>query len=875
MVFNKLGQKFAEFFGETTKVDHLAQETIFESEFLDPDYLADILPYRLYDKERRLYENKTSYGFTLEVVPFLGGSDEIQKEMSSLIKEIGEEGVSIQTFIFADHRIHRFLDLWSKPRLQKGGIFQKVAEKRMDFFLKESIRGDVPPRIFRFFFSLSQPKPKDKQHLFFLDQLVDKKNKAYETLSRLSGKNTFEVEPFQLIELLSGMVDFDAKPEHQARKTWEMDTWISKQCCMPGSGLEVKKNGLIFHNKDSEAIFKTYECVDFPDFWSMAYTGELVGDFFNSSYRIPSPFYIQYHIYFPNQQKIETTFQAKSKLLDHQSRIPSIVRMVPDLLKEVEERKYVSGQLLEGEKFVETRLSCGLWSDKEHFTKSESVLMALFQKYGFKLAENHFVHLPDFLSSLPMAGGEESTFTEGLRRVRSKRTTITSETGSLIPMVGEWWGNSAQGMILMGRKGQINTWDPFMSQGNLNAVVVGASGSGKSVFMQEMMMNQLGQGGRVFVLDLGRSFEKLCYLLGGQYISFSVKSRLNLNPFNLIKTEGDLDSLNVALDMVTSIISTMAMPAHKIDKERADIIGGLVRKAWDRHGKEASVDDVIALIDEVSFRSELMVGITESLKEGLRKFSKNGPYANYFYGENSVDFTNDLVLIETEELKNMADLQAVVLQIFTLTISNQIFMGDRSKRCLICIDEAWDLLKSPQMEGFIESLARRLRKYNGSLVIGTQGLKDFDRSHGARAAFQNSNWLVMLGNDGESLNTIKKENLMPMNDYKEAVLSSLRKEDGKYADIFIHNKGDGFFGVAQLKLDPFSDMLYSTKADNFKAIQELQKAGMNIDEAIEWLSLNLNYFNQELGAGRRAQEAIQALLARAAFKKEAVYESIH
>src|SRR5690606_14277052 len=108
----------------------------------------------------------------------------------------------------------------------------------------------------------------------------------------------------------------------------------------------------------------------------------------------------------------------------------------------------------------------------------------------------------------------------------------------------------------------------------------------------------------------------------------------------------------------------------------------------------------------------------------------------YFYGESAVDFSSDLVVIETEELKNMADLQSVILQMFTLEITNQIFMGDRNRRCLICIDEAWDLLKSPQMEGFIESLARRLRKYNGALVVGTQSVKDFDRSAGARAAFQ-------------------------------------------------------------------------------------------------------------------------------------------
>ena len=587
--------------------------------------------------------------------------------------------------------------------------------------------------------------------------------------------------------------------------------------------------------------------------------GELIGDFFNSAYRIPSPFYIHYGIHFPEQQRIESKLFAKAKVLDHQAKFPSLVRMFPDMPREREEHLFIRKGLLEGEKFVETRLSCGLWAEKTQHLRSESTLIALFQKYGFKLKENNFVHLPDFISSLPMAWGEDAPYIKGLRKTRAMRTTLTHETGSLIPLVGEWWGNSLQGMPLMGRKGQICTWDPFAGQGNLNTIVVGPSGSGKSVFMQEMMMTQLGQGGRVFILDLGRSFEKLCHLLDGQYLIFSEKSNFNLNPFNLIKTDGGIDALNVALEMISSVVATMAMPSHKIDKERSDIISSAVKQAWESKGKTATVDDVIGYIEQTTFRSELMIGSAESLKEGLKKFGKQGVYAKYFYGTNPIDFTKDLVLIETEELKTMPDLQAVILQVFSLTISNQILMGNREKRSLICIDEAWDLLKSPQMEGFIESLARRLRKYNGALIIGTQGLKDFERSYGAKAAFQNSNWLVMLGSDNESINILKKEQMIPMDDFKEASIASLRMVAGKYSELFIHNKGDGFCALCQLRLDPFSSMLYSTTAQDFQAIAELEKLNMKTEEAVEWMIEYKAQFKHLIDNGRPVKEAVLIL----------------
>ena len=857
-LLNRFGQKIAEFFGETSGLDHQVGSSAPSSELLDPDYLSDLLHYRLYDSEKKIYENKTSCGFVLEVVPLNMLTEDAQKELSALFRDLGEEGASIQCLLLADYRIDRLLNLWQTPRGQKGGIYQTLAQKKQDFFLKEAISAEVPPRVFRFFLSYSQPKPLGKNTLLYFDHLLEKKKKALAVLSRLS--IAMDVDPLSLLELLSGMVNFDMEKGTNNRQAWNPMTWISRQVCQPGSAISIQHDNLIFQTPKDSAHFKTYEAVDFPDQWNGYYMGELIGDFLNKSYRIPTPFYLHYGVHFPVQQTLEAKLKGKSKIIEHQIKFPSLVRMFPDMPREREEHLLVQRQLLEGEKLIETRFNCGLWAPPHQMIDSESKLVALFQKYGFKLKENHFVHFPDFLSSLPMAWGEDSSAIKGIRRTRCLRTSLTTETGSLIPIVGECWGNSVQGMLLMGRRGQISTWDSFATEGNLNTVVIGPSGSGKSVFMQEMITTHLGQGSRVFVLDLGRSFERLCYLLGGQYLAFSHKNQYNLNPFASIKSDGDSESLNAALSMASSTIATMAMPFYKIDKERADIINSRVKLAWQQKGNEARIDDVIHSMKNMRFNSELMIGAVESLEEGLQRFTTQGDYAHYFYGSQPINMHSDLVVIETEELKGLPDLQTVILQIFTLAISNQIFLGGRERRCVICIDEAWDLLKSPQMEGFIESLARRLRKYNGCLVVGTQSLKDFDRTPGARAAFQNSNWLVMLGKDDDAVNVLKKEGLITMDSIKESALSSLRMEPGKYSELFLYNKGTGYFSVKQLKLDPFSSLLYSTKAEDFQAVQELQKHNKTVEEAVGWLLEHRAGYKALLSNGVSVQAAIKRLL---------------
>ena len=174
---------------------------------------------------------------------------------------------------------------------------------------------------------------------------------------------------------------------------------------------------------------------------------------------------------------------------------------------------------------------------------------------------------------------------EEIRKTRKTKTTLTEETSKFVPIISEWKGNSLDGMPLVGRRGQMAFWDPFVSASNYNGVIIGASGSGKTVFLAELMFNQMAIGGRVFVLDLGRSFEKLCHLIDGQYLFFTKDSNFNLNPFSLLQTSGDVDTLNATLNMVSSIIATMAMPMEKIDGNRSNILisafeklGGLKEK---------------------------------------------------------------------------------------------------------------------------------------------------------------------------------------------------------------------------------------------------------------------------------------------------------
>jgi len=510
------------------------------------------------------------------------------------------------------------------------------------------------------------------------------------------------------------------------------------------------------------------------------------------------------------------------QFVENQGKSAAIRKMIPELEEELRDFDFTRKQVRQGEKLVWTHFSCGIWYHEKEKRKAHQAVKSLFRINQFKVAEPKYGHLVQFLSALPMTW---SHFVPNLRQLGFLKTGLALETGNFVPIQGEWWGTPSPGMLLSGRRGQIFSWNPFDNRnGNYNVVVVGRSGSGKSVFMQELLMSGLGIGAKVFVIDVGRSFEKMCYLVDGQFMEFTPKTNICLNPFSHIPLL-DQEAQDTSFSMIKSILATMAAPIKGTTDLENAFLEKAIRSVWECQKNAATITHVANwLLDQEN-------ATAQNLGMMLIGYTVEGTYAKFFEGKNNVSFENPMVLIELEELKDQKDLQSVILQMVMMAISNQTFMGDRKQPFMICIDEAWDLLRSPQTGLFIETLARRLRKYNGSLVIGTQSVDDFYQAPGALAAFENSDWMCFLSQKRSSIARLKESKRIDLDGEKEALLQSLSTKHGEYSEVMICD-AEGFYTSARFKLDPFSSLLYSTKADEYTKIKKLRNQGKTVSEAI-------------------------------------------
>jgi len=783
---------------------------------------VDVLPYEAFDEESSLFVNQTSFGFTIESLPIIGADETTQKEITSIFQELLEEGDSVQCLLWADHRTGDFLNAWEKSRNQAPDIYKEIAKKRT-----ESLKNNpnLSPKIFRFIFSYSSPIKKGSE-TFQMSHLSEKKDKILKALKTITYSFCWDVDDF--LNSVNGMINFSTNVD-PVRKKWNPYEMLSNQFGSGGS-LKVREEGLEW-NHESKVDFKSFRVTDFPDFWSLSAMQNLIGDVFRESYRIKDPFYLHYAIHCPKESKVEQEFWKRSQLIEKQGMSHNLRRMIPDLEKELNECDLVRKNQNDGIKFVKTLFSAGIWAPKGKMSQAEHAFKTLFRINGFTLVENNYLHLPLFLSALPMTLSE---YVEDFERSKLFKTTMTTECGNLIPIQGEWMGTSSAGMLMVGRRGQLVNWNPFDNKsGNYNVVVVGKSGAGKSVYMQDLLLSGLGIGAKVFIIDVGRSFEKMCDSLDGQHIEFSNRSNICLNPFSNI-SEKDEDERSVSFSYLKNIIACMASPVEGTTSYENATIEEAIRFAWDKKKTQATITDVS---DWLKIQEDTRA---KSLGVMLNPYTKRGVYAKYFEGKNNVSFTNPIVLIELEELKEKKDLQAVVLQLFIMAITNHAFLGDRKTPFYICIDEAWDLLRGKQTGIFIETLARRLRKYYGALVTGTQSLEDFFASPGALAAFENSDWLCLLSQKPSSIRRLAESNKIEMTPHKQKALESVASVQGLYSEVAICD-ADGNYSICRLYLDRFSQLLYSTQAKEYAEIAELKKQGLTIVEAINRIIENQKY----------------------------------
>ena len=424
-----------------------------------------------------------------------------------------------------------------------------------------------------------------------------------------------------------------------------------------------------------------------------------------------------------------------------------------------------SSERIEAENHVETlkELLKGIKGANEqlfnttiHIVAKENVkkeVRAVLRQNGFKFSENFARQIDGFISSnVSRLDKLEKMYARGIQ---------TSSLAACFPFISTTLHDDRG--IYIGYN-QYPVFANFFARNNervnSNMMIIGKSGSGKSYCTKTLLTNFAADNTRVFILDPENEYEILCKNLGGKIIDVGNSTDGIFNPFHIYATleseEGEASDVFAEHLQFMEQFFRLILPG--INTDAFEMLNSLIAELYRSKGIDSGVDvsklaaedfpifdDLIELVDnkiEVE-QNEYHMKNLQTVRMFIEKFGTGGRNSNLWNGpasiktnENFVCFSFRTLISNRNDIIANAQMLLVFKYLDSEIIKNRDFnlkyfadqeLEEDHRRVICAVDEAHVFInkKFPIALDFMAQMAKRIRKYNGMLIIITQNIKDF------------------------------------------------------------------------------------------------------------------------------------------------------
>lgn len=869
-----------------------AFKKLLDSQTFSATPLSSLLPYQYFDDGSGIAFNENdTCGFWFEIHPIVGSNSDIEKNLTLFFNDELPEDSYLQFLIVASHDISRPFAIWENDRIHGGESLERLTKYRKWFIQNCSVdfansSDGRLARNFRVFVTYSCQKASQKivvENILKFKKKLENKLKAEKLYPRICGAQ-------DLIRVGREMLQMNLILEENSNPKYNALNNLSDQICTPMTPANVLSDRII--HETTGLVSKLFYPKELPESFSLAAMVSLLG---SSDKTIPARFVLSYSLASNLGNEGTTRLLTQGYRSIHASEM-SYTRNDINAREEAHEWRKILSIHKKGERFLTENLSVMITAPSNEIDIAEETLKSIWNSEDWKLSINTNLQMLSLFSMLPMLQASYWKSLSWYRLTRYvlsgevvAKLPIQGEWKGVpksgVLMLGR-----------CGQVFNFNPYFRIGGGGNYNICMMAPSGSGKSFFLQELATSMIAQDVSVFVLDIGASYQNICHLLGGEMIRFNKDNKNSLNPFATIASSGAVyakalemlkknfrneeiankTGLTIekieALDIGRSGASKDTMEAdgieileiegidengnektHFVTKDSiiyakamlstmcgaaGDIRGeALVERAINegiaRFGDKLDITKLCIILDNLKDRNGDPVEGSSRFADSLYPYSEEGIHGRFFKAGKTASFKSIFTVFEFEEIKDDKPLLAVVLQVILMQITMQFLCGDRTRKFMLIVDEAWMILDYAAF--FLEGFARTVRKYGGSLVICTQDLSSFTKSPSHSAILESSTWKTIMMQSDTGLESFAKKE-----EYKHILplIKSVRKcSQNKFSEVLFDTNGAKVIG--RLVVDPYSTALYSTEHEDYAYLSALEKRGVPKEEAV--LSLAAKY----------------------------------
>ncbi|KOH45603.1 hypothetical protein NC99_15770 [Sunxiuqinia dokdonensis] len=508
------------------------------------------------------------------------------------------------------------------------------------------------------------------------------------------------------------------------------------------------------------------------------------------SWKLPFSHLTNQFIYVPDQQQTKAMLEDSYKKIYSLSRFSSENKVNSGLIEQ-----FLDTVQTTGEKLVKTHFNVLLFDDslqrlKQHKSETASAfsLMNCFPyQHSFDLPLLFFACVP-FSTQLPE--------TEAFITQVPQACCLTNFEGAIRSSDSDftlYLSNREEGCPV-----KIDLSDEPMDRHlihNRNKLVIGGSGSGKSFFTNHLLRQYAeSENCHVVLLDVGRSYELLTRYLderlkergGAMMVEFTSENPISFNPFVLT---GSLDVER--RQTILSVIYTIYK--ENLTEMEKDVIARSLSEFFKTKGPERSFDGYY------EFCLEFIPGLVRAQQLDfnsaefffiLSKYYRGGEYDYLLNKPMQTDefFRCPFLVFELDSIKD----HPVIFPVATLIIMD-IFLQKmrqlKGVRKVICIEEAWKAIATPQMAGYIKYFFKTIRKFFGEAMVVTQEVDDVISSPVIRdAIIDNADTRILL-DMGKFKNKFGQiSQTLGLSEFQKEQILSINKNlpaDRKLKEVFI------------------------------------------------------------------------------------------
>lgn len=407
------------------------------------------------------------------------------------------------------------------------------------------------------------------------------------------------------------------------------------------------------------------------------------------------------------------------------------------------------------------------------------------------VSENNFGSSLFLLGVLPFISSKarENVF-------KRQRRMLSRDIADLIPAGGRWQGivpTESYLSVETNRKKPIVMYSnsvggplfvsPDKCDANPHVLIIGGSGSGKTFYLQDLLMQMWRIPDiRAYLISIKPDYKRLSNLLGN-YVDIDLDNdEVSVNPLG-----GEPTLTNQALwTQAVCLMYSDGNPEDRPDRDSRVLIEEAVMAAatknWDFERKvafkETILSDVVQVLNE---RGALGLTISNRLKPYY-----SGPYKNLINRPRTISKDNRFLFFNLAGISKSQGLGVIMFSLFTFIDGIMYDPAMVGFPKVVVFDEGWAGMSDIHTAKLMEKSARAYRSLGGQAVYISQRFGDFDSELG-QAILSNTATKIILPQEESELQKLRK--YIEVNDLELAAVRKLRLHKRRYSEFFVKMAG--------------------------------------------------------------------------------------